>query len=71
MDLFGARSIAGILGFVYTAAGIGNLIGPALAGYAFDLSGSYTLPIVAGIAFNAAAVIAALALARMGKGASG
>jgi len=43
MDLFGARSIAGILGFVYTAAGIGNLIGPAFAGYAFDLSGSYTL----------------------------
>lgn len=70
MDLFGARSIAGILGFVYTAAGIGNLVGPALAGYAFDLSGTYTLPIAAGIAFNAAAVLAALALARMGKGAA-
>ena len=67
MDLFGARSIAGILGFVYTAAGIGNLIGPAFAGYAFDLSGSYTLPIAAGIGFNAAAVVAALALARAGR----
>ena len=67
MDLFGARSIAGILGFVYTAAGIGNLIGPVFAGYAFDFAGSYTLPIVAGIAFNGVAVVAALALARTGR----
>ena len=32
MDLFGARSVSGIIGCIYTAAGIGTLIGPPLAG---------------------------------------
>ncbi|MCX7892990.1 MAG: MFS transporter [Burkholderiales bacterium] len=67
MDLFGARSIAGILGFVYTAAGVGNLVGPAFAGYAFDLAGSYAVPIAAGIVFNALAVGASLTLARLAR----
>jgi cyanate permease len=46
MDLFGARSISGIIGCVYTAAGIGTLFGPPVAGAAFDATGSYSLPIL-------------------------
>jgi predicted MFS family arabinose efflux permease len=57
MDLFGARSVSGIIGCIYTAAGIGTLLGPPLAGAAFDAYGSYSAPILgaAALAFVAAA----------------
>ncbi len=55
MDLFGARSVAGIIGCLYTAAGVGTLFGPPAAGAAFDALGSYSLPILG------AAVLALLA----------
>ena len=57
MDLFGARSVSGIIGCIYTAAGIGTLLGPTLAGAAFDAYGSYSAPILgaAALAFVAAA----------------
>jgi MFS family permease len=59
MDLFGARSVAGIIGCLYTAAGVGTLFGPPLAGAAFDAFGSYSTPILgaAALAFVAAAGI--------------
>jgi len=41
MDLFGARAVAGIIGTLYSAAALGNLLGPVLAGAAFDSAGSY------------------------------
>jgi MFS family permease len=60
IDYFGPRSAAGIIGVLYTSVAIGTLVGPAYAGFAFDLSGSYTLS----IATNAAtALIAAIWLA--------
>lgn len=49
MDYFGARSVAGIIGAAYSAVGIGVGVGPWLAGVAYDLRGSYTVPIVAAI----------------------
>ena len=57
MDLFGARSVSGIIGCIYTAAGIGTLLGPPVAGAAFDATGSYSLPILgaAALALIAAA----------------
>ena len=57
MDLFGARSVSGIIGSLYTAAGFGTLFGPPLAGAAFDASGSYSVPILgaAALALIAAA----------------
>jgi len=57
MDLFGARSVSGIIGCIYTAAGIGTLFGPPVAGAAFDATGSYGLPILgaAALALMAAA----------------
>ena len=62
MDFFGGRSVAGIIGCLYTAAGIGNLIGPTLAGFAYDLSGSYALPIAASSALMLGSLACALLL---------
>ena len=41
MDFFGARAVASIIGTLYTAAALGNLAGPYVAGWAFDATGSY------------------------------
>jgi len=62
MDRFGARSISGIIGCLYTAAGVGTLFGPPLAGAAFDASGSYSVPILgaAALALIAAAGVTLL-----------
>ena len=59
MDYFGGRNVSGIIGVLYTSAGIGTLIGPSAAGFAFDFSHSYTLPILASIGANllAAAIV--------------
>ena len=60
-DLFGNRQVGGIIGVLYTSVAVGTLLGPTAAGYLFDASGSYTVPIVASAAVNvAAAGIAAL-----------
>jgi MFS family permease len=45
-DYFGARNISGIIGTIWIAAGVGHLLGPALAGFAYDAMGSYRLPIL-------------------------
>lgn len=50
MDYFGARNVSGIIGALYTAAGVGNLLGPLAAGIAYDLRQSYAWPIGAGAA---------------------
>jgi MFS family permease len=52
MDAFGGRNISGIIGILYTSAGIGTLLGPSAAGFAYDLSHSYTLPILFSIGGN-------------------
>ncbi|PQO92423.1 MFS transporter [Massilia phosphatilytica] len=60
-DLFGNRQVGSIIGVLYTSVAVGTLLGPAAAGYMFDASRSYTLPILASAAVNvAAAGIAAL-----------
>jgi predicted MFS family arabinose efflux permease len=61
MDHFGGRNVSGIIGILYTSVAFGTLIGPSAAGFAFDLTGNYTLPILASAAANIlAAVIVAL-----------
>jgi MFS transporter, OFA family, oxalate/formate antiporter len=59
MDLYGARAVAGIIGFLYTGCGVGTLLGPWLAGVAYDALASYSVPILAGAvsSFAAAACI--------------
>jgi len=59
MDLYGPRAVSGITGFLYTGAGLGTLLGPWLAGVAYDALGAYDLPILGGslCAFLAAAIV--------------
>ena len=64
MDLFGPRQVSGIMGTLYTAAGIGTLAGPTLAGAAFDATGSYAVPILASAAAEFAAAAGVVSLAR-------
>jgi OFA family oxalate/formate antiporter-like MFS transporter len=60
MDYFGGRNVSGIIGILYTSVAFGTLIGPSAAGFAFDVSHSYMLPIVASVCANiiAAAIMA-------------
>jgi MFS family permease len=60
MDYFGGRNVSGIIGVLYTSAGVGTLVGPSAAGFAFDISHSYTVPILVSAAGN---MIAALIMA--------
>jgi len=64
MDLYGARSVSGIIGFLYTGAGVGTLVGPWLAGVAYDALGAYDLPILAGALFAFLAAACVLAMMR-------
>ena len=64
MDLYGARSVSGIIGTLYTGAGVGTLIGPWLAGAAFDALGSYDLPILAAAALSFLAAFCVAPLVR-------
>jgi MFS family permease len=66
MDYFGGRQVSGIIGVLYTSIAFGTLVGPSVAGYAFDLRHSYTLPILISVGGN---VIAALIMLRMSRAA--
>jgi MFS family permease len=65
MDQFGGRNVSGIIGILYTSVAFGTLIGPSAGGFAFDLTGDYTLPILASAAAN---IIAAVIVAVMFRG---
>ena len=57
MDFFGDRNVSGIIGILYTSVAFGMLVGPSAAGFVFDLTRSYTIPIVAGACANAIAAV--------------
>lgn len=61
IDYFGGRNAAGLIGILYTSVAFGTLIGPSAAGFAYDASHSYTLPILvsAGAYVIATAILAA------------
>lgn len=60
-DLFGARNVGGIIGVLYTSVGIGTLVGPSGAGYAYDLGRSYVVPIAAAAIANLVAALVMVA----------
>jgi MFS family permease len=66
IDYFGARQASSLIGIVYTSVAFGTLIGPSAAGFVFDLSHSYTLPILLSIGVY---VLATIVLAVTSKGA--
>jgi MFS family permease len=45
-DLFGLRAMSAVLGVLYTSVAFGTLLGPTLAGWVFDSTGSYAWPIL-------------------------
>jgi MFS family permease len=55
MDLFGARAVSSIIGTLYSAAAIGNLAGPWLAGRIFDGTHSYAAVVWGCMALSALA----------------
>jgi OFA family oxalate/formate antiporter-like MFS transporter len=63
MDYFGGRNVSAIIGVLYTSVAFGTLVGPSAAGFAFDVSRSYVLPIVVAVCSNviAAGIVIALA----------
>jgi len=67
MDLYGPRAVSGIIGCLYTGAGIGTLLGPWLAGVAYDTVGSYQLAILAGAVFSAGAAACVVILLHGGQ----
>ena len=71
MDLFGARSVSGIIGCIYTAAGIGTLFGPPVAGAAYDAFGSYSMPILGAALLALIAAVASATLLRAPARAAG
>jgi MFS family permease len=56
MDIFGGRHVSSIIGALYTSVAFGTLVGPSAAGYIFDFTGSYMIPILAGAGENFLAV---------------
>jgi MFS family permease len=57
-DHFGTRRVSGIIGVLSTSAAIGTLIGPSAAGFMFDASHSYFVPIVvSALAIGVASVL--------------
>ena len=64
MDYFGGRNVSGIIGILYTSVALGTLVGPSAAGFAFDLSHSYTLPIVIGACGNLIAALVMMAVSK-------
>jgi MFS family permease len=61
-EFFGVRGLGGLVGLVYTAAGIGALVGPPLAGVLVDATGGYRWAIAAAGLFGLGAFVALLAL---------
>jgi predicted MFS family arabinose efflux permease len=69
MDEFGGSNVSSLIGILYTSVAFGTLIGPAAAGFAFDLTHGYTLAILVSAGANIiAAGVVANAAARTGAG---
>lgn len=67
IDYLGTRSAGAIIGALYTSVAPGALIGPPLAGYAYDFWGSYTIPLVVSIAMMALAALITFVLPEPAK----
>ncbi|HZT65326.1 MAG TPA: MFS transporter [Acidimicrobiales bacterium] len=61
-ELFGVRGLGGVLGVLYSGAGLGALVGPPLAGLVIDVTGSYEWAVGAGLILSAGALVCLLPL---------
>ncbi|WP_342729517.1 MFS transporter [Bradyrhizobium sp. B117] len=67
MDYFGGRNVSGIIGVLYTSVAFGTLVGPSAAGFAYDSSHSYALPILLSAAANVIAALVVMAISARGE----
>ena len=63
-ELFGTEGLGGTTGALYTAAGIGALFGPPLAGFVVDATGSYRPAIAGAMVLEVAALAVILTIRR-------
>jgi MFS transporter, OFA family, oxalate/formate antiporter len=70
MDRFGSANVSGIIGILYTSVAVGTLVGPTAAGFLFDASGSYMIPIISSAAANAVAAAITAGVLSLGDSAS-
>ncbi|MCZ2805571.1 MFS transporter [Modestobacter sp. VKM Ac-2983] len=63
-ERFGTTRLGGLLGVLYTSAGLGSAVGAPLAGVAVDTSGSYTPAIAGCLALGLAGYLAVLSVGR-------
>jgi MFS family permease len=63
-DLFGARHAGRIIGVLYSSVALGTLVGPGAAGFIYDLSHSYVIPIAVSAVANAGAAAVMILAAR-------
>ena len=61
-EIFGSEGLGGTAGVMYTAAGIGALLGPPLAGWIVDSTGGYRPAIVAAMVLEVAGLAVILTL---------
>jgi MFS family permease len=61
-QVFGVRGLGALVGLVYTAAGVGALVGPPLAGVVVDATGGFGWAVAGAGLFGVAAFLALLAL---------
>ncbi|HTY53682.1 MAG TPA: MFS transporter [Candidatus Binataceae bacterium] len=62
VELFGIRRLGRVLGALYTSAGFAALMGPPLAGFIIDRTGSFHWAIVGSLAMGMAAFVALVPL---------
>ncbi len=62
-QFFGRAHVATIVGTLFAVTGLPCALGPWIAGWLFDLTGSYRIPLLLGAASNALALLASLLLA--------
>ena len=67
MDYFGAKSVAGVVGTLYSGAAVGNLLGPVLAGALFDATGHYHGVMAACLVLSLCATWATTQMRRHGR----
>jgi len=65
-DLFGRAHVAAIVGMIFAVAGAPAAIGPYVAGWLYDLNGSYSAAFLSSAAMNAAALALTMVLAWRG-----
>lgn len=59
-EMFGLAGLGGIMGALYTSAGVGGLIGPPLAGMLIDFTKSYTVVIILAMLLSLSAFVCLL-----------